>query len=588
MSTRRYTDRALYRRLLRQSLQLWPVMAAIFLLSLASGPIALLLPLPIKIAVDHVIGHAPLPGWLSAFLPSDGTGTVLMAAAVLVVVIALLQQGEACLSWLLQRYAGERLTLDFRAKLFHHAQRLSLLYHDATGSTDTLYRIQYDAPAVQYVMLTVVPVVTSVFTLLCMVVVTARLDLQLAAIGLTVVPVLAVLTEFHRRRVRSGWSAVKEYDAAAMGVVQEVLSSLRVVKAFGQEHRERERFAIAATRGMRAQIGMMLRESVFTVLIATTLAVGTAVALWVGAGHVQAGRLTLGELLLVMAYLAQLYKPLETISRQISGLQGSLASAERTFELLDRDPDVPDRPDARPISRARGEVEFRNVSVAYRADRTILRDVSFTIRPGDAVGIAGQTGAGKSSLVHLLLRLHDPSDGEVLLDGQPLSAYRLADLRNQFAIVLQEPVLFSTTIAENIAYGRPDASEAEIIDAARAANAHDFIMRLPQRYQTQVGERGMSLSGGERQRVAIARAFLKDAPLLILDEPTSSVDTVSEAAIVEAVQRLAAGRTTFIIAHRLSTLEMCNRRIQVADGSATVTRMDSVFRESGTALAASG
>jgi ATP-binding cassette subfamily B protein len=257
-------------------------------------------------------------------------------------------------------------------------------------------------------------------------------------------------------------------------------------------------------------------------------------------------------------------------------LQGSLASAERTFHLLDQATDVPERRDAVPIERTNGEIEFQNVSLSYRSDRTILHQINMHIRPGDAVGIAGKTGAGKSSLMHLLLRLHDPTGGQVLLDGRPLTDYRLADLRNQFAIVLQEPVLFSTTIAENITYGRPAATEAQIIEAARNANAHDFITALPMGYQTQVGERGMSLSGGERQRIALARAFLKDAPLLILDEPTSAVDVASEAEIVEAVRRLAAGRTTFIIAHRLSTLEMCNVQVQVEDGQVSVRRHETM------------
>jgi ATP-binding cassette subfamily B protein len=267
-----------------------------------------------------------------------------------------------------------------------------------------------------------------------------------------------------------------------------------------------------------------------------------------------------------MGYLAQLYAPLQTMSKGATSLQASLASAERAFALLDEEADVAERPRAQPITRARGAVAFRHLSFAYGQDRPALSDVSFEVEPGTRVGIVGTTGAGKTTLVSLLMRFYDPTAGQILLDGVDLRDYRLADLRNQFALVLQEPVLFSTSIAENIAYARPGATEEEVMGAARAANAHDFIIRLPHGYQTQVGERGMQLSGGERQRVALARAFLKDAPLLILDEPTSSVDVRTEATILEAMQRLMEGRTTFIIAHRLNTVEGCRVRLHIEHG----------------------
>ena len=267
-----------------------------------------------------------------------------------------------------------------------------------------------------------------------------------------------------------------------------------------------------------------------------------------------------------MGYLAQLYEPLKTLSRRAVGLQSKLASAERAYALLDRDPDVPERVDARPLARARGAIEFQGVSFDYGPDRAILRDITFEAPPACRVGIAGPTGAGKTTLVSLLLRLNDPTAGRILLDGVDLRDYRLADLRGQFAMVLQDPVLFSTSLAENIAYARPDASHEEIVAAATAAHAHEFIARLPHGYETVVGERGMTLSGGERQRVSLARAFLKDAPILILDEPTSAVDLRSEALILEALERLMQGRTTLVVAHRLSTLEHCDLRLEVERG----------------------
>ena len=267
-----------------------------------------------------------------------------------------------------------------------------------------------------------------------------------------------------------------------------------------------------------------------------------------------------------MSYLALLYSPLQTVSKSAASLQGSLVSAERAFQLLDELPEVVEKPNARSLVRARGAVAFENVSFGYNAERPALRDISFEVAVGSRVGIAGTTGAGKSTLVSLLLRLYDPASGKISLDGVDLRDFKLRDLRNQFAIVLQEPVLFSSSIAENIAYAKPDASEAEIIAAAQAANAHDFISRLPQAYKTDVGERGVQLSGGERQRISLARAFLKDAPILILDEPTSSVDVKTEAVIMEAMERLMRGRTTFMIAHRLTTLDICDVRIQLEHG----------------------
>jgi len=360
---------------------------------------------------------------------------------------------------------------------------------------------------------------------------------------------------------------VRRLDAAATSALQEALGALRVVKAFGKESWEHERYMQRADKTVRRQLQAIVGEATFGLLVALTLALGTAIVLAVGVRHVQAGMITLGNLLLLIGYLAQLYRPVETISKKVTGLQASLASAERTTALLDQPTDVTERPGAKPLLRASGSIEFRGVSFRYDDGAPpVLRDVSLTFPRGSRVGIAGPTGAGKTTLVSLLLRFYDPSTGAIFLDGIDLRDYRVADLRDQFALVLQEPVLCSTSIAENIAYGRPNARPDEIARAARAANAHEFITALPQGYETRVGERGMTLSGGERQRIALARAVLKDAPVLILDEPTSSVDVKSEAAIMDALEQLMRGRTSFIIAHRLNTLASCDMRLEIAGG----------------------
>ncbi len=564
-----HSDMALFRRLLRQARPHWLFILFIFLLDLLATPLALLTPVPLAVAVDSVLGDKPLPGLIGALMPADtlSSQTVLILAAALLVAIALLSQLQSLGSSLLRTVTGERLTLDFRSRLFRHVQRLSLAYHDSHGTSDSLYRIQYDTSAVQYVAIDgVIPFITASVMLFSMLYLILQIDWQLGLVAVAISPMLFWITRLYRRNLREQSRQVKRTESRALSVVQEVLTSLRVVKAFGQEDREQERFVRRSTEGLRARIRYSLAEGGLGLLLGMTTAIGTAAVLYIGVVHVQSGLLSLGSLLLVMGYLSQLYSPLQTISRKIARFQTHLASAERAFALLDEAPDVAERPGARPIVRATGRVAFEDVSFAYTGVQPVLSHVSFEIAPGTRVGVAGRTGAGKTTLVSLLTRFYDPSAGRILLDDVDLRDYRVADLRNQFAIVLQEPVLFSTSIAENIAYARPGASQGEIEGATEAANAHDFIASLPEGYDTQVGERGMMLSGGERQRIALARAFLKDAPILIMDEPTSSVDMQTEHGILEAMERLMRGRTTFMIAHRLTTLEGCDLLLVIEDG----------------------
>src|SRR5439155_21914206 len=370
----------------------------------------------------------------------------------------------------------------------------------------------------------------------------------------------------YRPRMRSQSLQAKKLESSALAVVQEALGALRVVKAFGQEARETDRFVRRSREGMAARIRLALLEGRYGLLVGLTMALGTAAVLLVGVSHVRSGVLTLGQLLIVMGYVAQLYAPLKTIGRKAATIESHLASAERAFALLEESPDVPERPHARPIAHAKGSVAFRHVCFSYDPLRPALDDVTFEVPPGARVALVGTTGAGKTTLVSLLTRFYDPISGQVLLDGLDLRDYRLADLRDQFALVLQDAVLFSASVAENIAYARPEATRPEIETAARAACAHDFITRLPDGYDTRVGERGMCLSGGERQRIAIARAFLKDAPVLLLDEPTSAVDVQTEADILEAMARLMEGRTSLIITHRLAPLSACDAVLVLEQG----------------------
>lgn len=563
------TALATYRRVLAEARAYWWHLGGLLLLSLLTTPLALLAPLPVTIAVDSVLGPHPLPGFLDAVLPPPATSSpeaILYVAVGLVLAVALLSRLRGMAKGVLKTYTGQRIVLDVRARLLAQAQRLSLRYHDDRGAAESTYRIHNDASAIKSIATDgVIPFVSSTVQLVTMVIVIAAIDPQLALVALAIAPALFLALRANARRLRGGWHSVKKLDSSIMSKVQEVLGGLRVVKAFGQEERERLRYVERGSAQVRARTRLAVVENGLTLLIGMIVAAGTAAVLFIGVNHVRAESLTLGSLLLVLGYLSQMYTPLETMSEKIGAVQSSLVSAERAFTLLDEPQDVPESPHPTRLRRANGAVTFQAVSFAY--DNTpVLSGLDFTVSPGTRLGIVGATGAGKTTLVNLLTRFFDPTDGRILLDGVDLRDYQLADLRDQFAIVLQEPMLFSASIAENIAYARPGASEQEIVAAAQVASAHEFISQLPDDYGTTVGERGMRLSGGERQRISLARAFLKDAPILILDEPTSAVDLETEWRIMAAMKLLMRGRTSFLITHRPETLRYCTERLVIAGG----------------------
>lgn len=514
------------------------------------------------------MGQPALPAFLQRFAPNTlSHATTLGFAIGLLLVLAVMVNLQGLAGWWLQTYTGEKLVWDFRAQLLNHVQRLPLAFHDRYGASDSVYRIQHDAPSIQYVAIQgIIPLITASFTLLGMIYVSMRIDAPLALIALAISPALFVLSLGSSRIVRQRSREVKELDTSAMSVIQEVLASIRLIKAFGQESREHERFVRHSSLRMSGQVKLSMMQATFNVLVGMTISVGTAAALYIGVRHVREGRLTVGSLLVVMAYIAQVYQPLQLLSTKMTDIQVWFASLDRAFMLFDQTPEIAEAPHALSLKRAKGAFEFRDVSFAYDESGHGLQHVSFSLAPGARVGIVGTTGAGKTTLLNLLMRFYDPTFGQVLLDGRDLRDYRIADLRRQFSVVLQDPVLFNASIAENIAYGKPDASDAEIIAAAQAASSHEFINNLPEGYETRPGERGILLSGGERQRISLARAFLRNSPILILDEPTSSIDGKTEARIMQATEDLMRGRTTFMIAHRLNTLKNCDLILVLEQG----------------------
>ena len=424
--------------------------------------------------------------------------------------IALLGLTRRLGSWILQEYLGEKIVLEFRSKLFEHVSQLSLAQHDRRGGGDLTYRIQYDAPAIRWlVMEGALPFLTALLTLLGMLYVIAWLDFWLGVVALIIVPVIFLLTQIYSGRLRTSWSRVKIAETSALSVVQEVMGAIRVVKAFGQERREQKRLFDVARQGILERIRVIVAESEFNLLVGITLAVGTATVLFIGAEAVRAGRLTTGELVLVMAYIAQLYAPIQTMGKQIAAQQGSLASAERTFSILDEHPAVVEVPNAKPLVRANGDVAFANVSFAYDSGVRALRDVSFDVPAGATVGIIGKTGAGKTTLVNLLTRFYDPTEGVIFLDGNDLRTYRIADLRNQFSIVLRSRFYFQRVLPKTSPTARlmpimrpssqPPRRPMRTISFC-AATGLRYFGRGPRREAFRGGKTARLLSPGVHQR----------------------------------------------------------------------------------------
>jgi ABC-type multidrug transport system fused ATPase/permease subunit len=532
--------------------------------------VGLLVPWPMKILVDNVLGGVTMPAWLgvltNTFSIGGGKIALLVAVCVAGLLIGLLSELVSLGHTQLQVNVGQRMVLDLQRHLFAHLQKLSLRYHQSTGTGDAIYRLDSDAFCVDSIIMSgFFPLASALLTLALMFAILFRLDPSLALLSLAVVPLLFVVIHRYSARLSDRAERVKEMESGIFNLVHEVFSSIKLVKAFSREYYEQRRFLDQGRSALRARLNVTFQESLFSVTISALTYLGTAAVLGVGGWHVLQGRLTVGELLVVIAYLGSVYGPLSSISHTIGNLQGSVASARRVYETLRLEPEIKDLPGALEAPRLQGHIRFDHVSFSYSDARPVLKNICFEVLPGRMVAFVGLTGAGKTTLVSLIPRFYDPTDGTISIDGVDVRQMTLNSLRDSISVVLQEPILFSSSVEENIKYGKLEASHEEVVTAARAAQAHDFIELMPEQYSSTLGEAGSQLSGGERQRISIARAVLKDAPILILDEPTSALDSRAEARVFEALRRLMKGRTTIVIAHRLSTIRDADK-IAVLDG----------------------
>ncbi len=550
---------SIYRRVLRYYRPfLGQTILGLFLSFIGIG-LNLLKPWPFKVIVDDFLRAGP---------PIRSDWRIWIPLLCLALVAIQLLWG--IINWITSYFfvkIGLQALLKLRTDLYSYLQSLSLKYHDARRSSDSSFRVAYDSQSIQTIYNKgFTNVFGSIVTLIATFLIMLRLDWRLTLVSLAIVPLIAGAIYLFAHRIRRESTSIQEQESAMLAQTQEGLSSIRMVHAFGREEFEVRQFHQQARQSLQANLRLTLTNVNSALVISTLMVIGTAAMYYIGTLHVLAGTLTLGSLLVFSAYLLMLYQPLESLTYTAWAMEGATAGAKRCFEVLDRQDDVVDSPDAIAIPSAAGAIAFKSVSFGYTEDRYVLRDIDLSVHPNQIVGLVGGTGAGKSTLLSLVPRFYDPTSGSITLDGRDLRQITKKTLRAQIAIVLQDTLLFSTTVRENIAYGRPDATEEEIIDAARRAQADDFIRQLPEGYSSPVGERGGHLSVGQRQRIGIARAFLKNAPILLLDEPTSALDPATESAIMETIKELMRGRTTLIATHRLAAVHDVEQIVVLDNG----------------------
>jgi ABC-type multidrug transport system fused ATPase/permease subunit len=565
-------------RMLRPAFaQDWKMTGIGMALLLGVSGMTLLEPWPLKIVIDSVIGNQAPPPFLARMTElvvsdapfiDDPKHALLFVLCISFLIINLVIGVLTVSSTYVLIAVGLRLVFRLRCALFDHVQRLSLSFHDATSVGDSLYRIAWDTYAAQTLFNGgVVPAITAALTLVGIVVVMLAVDWVVTLVALAVGIPLVVLIKRLDKPLSDRSMHVHERESAVTTRVQETLTGIRSVQAFGREEIESGRLQDQAATSLQANLKLTVLHTGSQAMVGLLLALGAGAVLWIGASRALNGSLTAGDVVLLLAYVAMLYKPLETLAYTAVTVQQATAGARRVYAILDTEPEIQDIAGAlalpQPVS---GQIDFEHVSFQYDDGTTAIRDITLRIAPATTVAIVGGSGAGKTTMLNLILRFYDPRSGRIMVDGRDLRDLKLDSLRDSIALVLQEPVLFAASIAENISYARPAATQAQVESAALAAGADEFIRRLPNGYETAIGERGVNLSGGQRQRISIARAFLKDSPILILDEPTSALDAESETHLVASLNALMRGRTTIIVAHRLSTIQHADHVIVLGNG----------------------
>jgi ATP-binding cassette subfamily B protein/subfamily B ATP-binding cassette protein MsbA len=542
------------------------LLASASLFLMAAGALAALAqPWPLAFVVDSVLGHQTPPQTITHLVGRSPNSLIVFAVSVSIGIV-LFNSVVGVIDSYVNTRLEQRMALEFRSDLFAHCVRLSQAFHDYRNLGDFIYRINFEAHHVGAVTVAIPALIQSALTLVAMFVITYAISPTLALLALSVVPFVYLSIGIYGKHIEPRLIRVRGLEGLSLSIVHEVFSRLKVVVGFNREEHEGERFWRQGDDAVRARIGVTVAQTVFNLAVGLITAIGTGLILGIGAHYVLDKTLSLGQLLVVIAYVGSIYQPLQTISSTMGEFQNHLVALRFAGEIMRLVPDVEDQPDAHELRDVRGAVAMEGLCFDYRTRQGTLKDITFSVEPGQVVAIVGPTGAGKSTLVNLLMRFYDPTAGRVLVDGHDIRTVTQRSLRQHIGLVLQEPLLLGGTVADNIRYGKLNATDDEVVEAAKAANAHDFIARLPSGYDTELGEGGARLSGGERQRICIARAFVKAAPILILDEPTSSIDSRTEAVILDALDRLMVGRTTFMIAHRLSTVRHADQILVVNDG----------------------
>lgn len=544
----------------------------ILLAMLVQTAMSLAGPWPLKIIIDNVAGSHKMAPWMAHVLaPALASGSKMQIALVAALASIIIAGLGALASYIANYYTesvGQYVAHDLRLQTYHHLQRLSLRYYNEHQIGTLLSTITTDIQTIQgFASSSTLNIFVDMLTIIAMLALMFWMNWDFTLIALAVTPFLLFFVARFKKAVKKATKEVRKEQSEIVAVVQQGLESIQVVKAFGRQETEQEVLHEVSQATVDAALKARKIKALLSPVVTVTVALITAVVLWRGAALILAGTMTVGALTVYLSYLSKFFKPVKDLATTTNAIAQAAVGVDRVRAILDADTIIPEKPDAIEPTSLKGDIVFEHVAFGYSVDNKVLGDVSFHIKPGQMVGVVGPTGSGKSTILSLIPRFYDPSFGRILIDGHDIRDYKLTPLRDQIGYVLQDTVLFRGTVAENIAFGRPSATRAEIVEAARMANADEFIAKMPQGYETMVGERGSTLSGGQRQRIGIARVMVRNSPILLLDEPTAALDSESERLVMDALERLMKGRTVIMIAHRLSTIRDASWIIVIAGGA---------------------